>query len=81
MDIKNPIRITKSTFKDISFSGMLNRVTDQNLTANYVEIISTPFDGKVKHARVFQIALNGYGVNLPSQQGDGKCMCVQTVRS
>ena len=28
-------------------------------TEKYVEIISTPRDGKVKHARAFQIALNG----------------------
>ena len=32
-----------------------------------MEIISTLRDGNVKHARVFQIALKGYGRNLLSQ--------------
>ena len=37
-----------------------------------MEIISTPRDGKVKHARVFQISLKGKVRNLPSQWGRGK---------
>ena len=51
--------MTKSNFKDISFSGVLNWVTIHSRTEKYVEIISTHRDGKVKHARIFQIALKG----------------------
>ena len=57
--IKNPFPLTKSTFKDISFLGVLNWVTIHSQTEKYVEIISTPCDRKVKHARVFQIVLKG----------------------
>ena len=46
-----------SIFKDISFLGVLNWVTIHSQTEKYVENISTPRDRKVKHSRVFQIAL------------------------
>ena len=64
--------MNKSTFKSISFLGMLNWVTVHSRTEKYVEIIYTPRDRKVKHVRVFQMALKGFGRNLPSQWGDGK---------
>ena len=51
--------MTKKTFKDISFLEVLNWVTVHSQTEKCVEIISTPCDWKVKHARVFQIALEG----------------------
>ena len=51
--------MTKSTYKDISFLGVLNWVTIHGQTEKYVEILSTHRDGKVKHAKVFQIALEG----------------------
>ena len=57
--IKNPFHITKSTFKDISFSRVLNWVTAHSQSEKCVEIISTSCDWKVKHARDFQIALEG----------------------
>ena len=59
MNIKNAFPMTKSTFKEISFLGVLNQVTTHSQTEKYVEIISTPHDGKVKRARVFQITLKG----------------------
>ena len=59
MDMKNPFLMTKSTFKDISSLGVSNWVTIHSQTEKYVEIISKPRDGKVKHDRVFQIALKG----------------------
>ena len=59
VDIKNPFFMTKSTFKDISFLGVLNWVTVHSQTDKCVEIIPTPRDWKVKHARVFQITLQG----------------------
>ena len=49
----------KITIKVISFLGVLNWVTVHSQTESCVEIISTPRDWKVKHARVFQIALEG----------------------
>ena len=51
----------KSTFKDISFTGVFSWVTAHTQTEKYVEIISIPRDGKVKHVRVFRIALRGLG--------------------
>ena len=45
----------KCTFKDILFLGVLNWIAIHSRTKNYQEIISTPCDGKVKYARVFQI--------------------------
>ena len=51
--------MTKSTFKNISLLGVLNWATVHNQTEKYGEIISIPRDGKVKNARVFQIALKG----------------------
>ena len=59
MDIKNSFPMTKSTFKDISILGVSNWVTIHSQTEKYVEIISTHRDGKVKHVKVFQIALEG----------------------
>ena len=59
VDIKNLLLMTKSTFKNISFLGVLNWVTIHSQTEKHVEIISTLRDGKAKHARVFQIALKG----------------------
>ena len=59
MDIKNSFPMTKSTYKDISFLGVLNWVTIHSQTEKYVEILSTHGDGKVKHDKVFQIALEG----------------------
>ena len=60
MDIKNPsFPMTKSTFKNISLLGVLNWATVHSQTEKYGEIISIPRDGKVKNARVFQIALKG----------------------
>ena len=44
--------MTKSTFKDISFLGALNWLAIDSQTEKYVEIISTPRDGNMKHARV-----------------------------
>ena len=49
----------ESTFKDISFTGVFSWVTAHTQTEKYVEIISIPRDGKVKHVRVFRIALKG----------------------
>ena len=49
----------ESTFKDISFTGVFSWVTGHIQTEKYVEIISIPRDGKVKHVRVFRIALKG----------------------
>ena len=43
---------------------MSNWVTIHSQTEKYVEIIPTPRDGKVKHARVFQIALKGEVANF-----------------
>ena len=49
--------MSQSTFnKETKVS---NWVTIHSQTEKYVDIISTPRDGKVKHARVYQIALNG----------------------
>ena len=59
MGIKNPFPMTKSTFKDISFLGVLKWVTVYSQTEKCVEIISIPRDWKVKHGRVFQVALQG----------------------
>ena len=59
MGIKNPFPMTKSTFKDISFLEVLNWVKFHSQTEKCVEIISTRRDWKVKHVRVFQIALEG----------------------
>ena len=63
--------MTKYTFKNISFLGVLNWVTIHSQTDKYVEIISTPCDGKVKHAKIFQIALKGKGRNLSHPTGVG----------
>ena len=49
--------MTKSTSEDISFLEVLNWVTFHSQTEKCVEIISTRRDWKVKHVRVFQIAL------------------------
>ena len=49
--------MTKSTFKDISFLLVLNWATVHSQTEKCMEIISAPRDWKVKHARIFQIAL------------------------
>ena len=49
--------MTKSTFQNVSFLGVLNWVTVHSQTDKCVEIISAPRDGKVKHAGVFQLAL------------------------
>ena len=68
MDIKNPFPMAKSTFKGISFLGVLNFVAVHSQTKKYLEIISTPRVGKVKHARVFQIAL---GEKSPLPEGGG----------
>ena len=57
VDIKNPFSMSKNTFKDITVLGVLNWVAIHSQTEKYVEIISTPRDGQVKHARAFQIAL------------------------
>ena len=57
MVIKNTFPMTKSNFKGISFLEVLKWVTVHSKTEKCVEIISTPRDWKVKHARVFQIAL------------------------
>ena len=46
----------KSTFNDISFLEVFNWITFHNQSEEYVEIIYTPHDGKVKHARNIQIA-------------------------
>ena len=51
--------MAKSTFKGISFLVVLNFVAVHSQTKKYLEIISTPRVGKVKYARVFQIALKG----------------------
>ena len=48
--------MTESSFKDISFLGVL-KVTVHSQTDERVEIISRLRDWKVKHTRVFQIAL------------------------
>ena len=55
--IKNQFSMTKSTFRDIQFLEVLNRVHSQ--TEKCVKIISTPRDWKLKDARHFQIALEG----------------------
>ena len=57
--LKTYDQVTKSTFKDISFLGVLKWVTVHSQTERCVEIISTPRDWKVEHARVFQITLLG----------------------
>ena len=44
--------MTKSSFKDILFLGVLNWATVHNQIEKYMEIISTPRDGKMKHAKV-----------------------------
>ena len=62
MNIKNPFSTTKSTFKGIPFSGVLNWVTVHSQIEKYVEIFSTYCAGKVKFARFFQIVLTGYPV-------------------
>ena len=62
----------KSTFKDNLFLGVLKWVTVHSQTEKCVQIISTPLDWKGKHARVFQIALQGQEENLPSQRENGK---------
>ena len=49
----------KSTFIDISSLGVLDWFTIYSQTEKCVEIIFTLRDGNVKHARVFQIALEG----------------------
>ena len=49
--------MTNSTFNNETLVS--NWVTIHSQTEKYVEIISAPRDGKVKHARVFQIALKG----------------------
>ena len=49
--------MTKSTFQGISFLEVLNWVTFHSQTEKCVEMISLHRDWKVKHARVFQIAL------------------------
>ena len=49
----------KSTFKDISFLGVLNLVTFHSQTETYEKIIFAPRHWKMKHAGVFQIALEG----------------------
>ena len=46
--------MTKSAFKDISIFGVLKWVTVHSQTEKYVEIVSTPLDWKVKHARIFK---------------------------
>ena len=67
MDVKNPFPLTKSTFKDIQFFGVLNWVTFHSQTEKKnVEIISTPRDAKVNHAWIFQIVFKGKRRNLPS---------------
>ena len=53
--------MTKSTFKDILFLEVLKWVTVHSQTEKHVEIVSKPRDGKVKHARVFQVAFKGFG--------------------
>ena len=60
--------MTKSTFKDISFLGVLNLVAFHSQTKKYLEVISTPRVGKVKHARAFQISLKGSG-RMPVGEG------------
>ena len=42
--IKSPFPMTKSTFKDILFLKVLNRVTVHSQIEKYVEIISTLHD-------------------------------------
>ena len=59
MDIKNPFPMSKSTFQDNSFLAVLNWVAVHSQTKKYLEVISTPRVGKMKYARVFQIALKG----------------------
>ena len=49
--------MTKSAFNDVSFLEVLNWVTIHSQTEKYVEITSTPHDGKMERAKVFQIAL------------------------
>ena len=49
MNIKSPFPMNKSTFKDVSFLTVLNRVTVHSQTEKYMDIISTPRDGRVKH--------------------------------
>ena len=66
--IKSPFPMTKSTFKGISFLGVLSWVTVHSQTEKYVEIISTTLDWKVKHVRVFQNSIRGIGRNLSSQR-------------
>ena len=50
----------KSTFKDISFTGVFSWVTAHTQTEKYVEIISIPRDGKVKHVRVWGWGVGGH---------------------
>ena len=47
--------MSKRGFKDLSILEVLNSVTVHSQTEKYVNVISKAFDGKVKHARVFQI--------------------------
>ena len=56
VNFKNPFPMIKSTFNDISFLEVFNWITFHNQSEDYVEIIYTPHDGKVKHARNIQIA-------------------------
>ena len=69
VDIKSPFTMIISTFKGISFFGVLNWVTVHSQIAKCVRVISTPHDGKVKHARVFQIGLKKYGKISPPRLG------------
>ena len=72
MDIKNPFPTTKSTFKDISFFGVLNWVEIHSQIEKYVEIISTPRNGKVSQG--FPNSMKGVGekISRPSEEWFGK---------
>ena len=61
--------MTKSNFTEIWFSGVLKWVTVHNQTDKYLEVISPPRGGMVKHARVFQIALKKYRKIFPPSEG------------
>ena len=62
--------MTKSTFNKEEVSNFKCQTESQfTFKLRNVEIISTPRDGKVKRARLFQIALKGYGRNLPPLWG------------
>ena len=54
MGNKNPFSMTKSAFKDISIFGVLKWVTVHSQTEKYVEIVFTPLDWKMKHARILK---------------------------